>query len=84
MTCETAPDRLPEARTHVPAHRPRLDEFHRRGVLLMAGPCTDPTAGALGAFTTREVAAEFIAGDPFVLAGLVARWTIRESNEVRA
>lgn len=34
----------------------------------MAGPLMDPPAGtALGVFTTREAAEEFIQGDPFVL-----------------
>ena len=62
MTCvmsyETNAEHLPLARLHFPAHRARLDEFHARGTLLMAGPCADP-------------AEEIVAGDPFVLCGLV-------------
>jgi len=30
-----------------------------------------------------EAAREFAEGDPFVLAGVVARWEIREWNETR-
>jgi len=44
----------------------------------MAGPLGEPMNGdAIGLFTTREAAEEFVAGDPFVLNGVVARWTIR-------
>ena len=43
----------------------------------MAGPLVDPINGdAIGLFTTREAAEEFVAGDQFVLNGMVARWTI--------
>jgi uncharacterized protein YciI len=35
----------------------------------------------MAVFTTREAAEEFVKGDPFVLNGLVRRWTIREWNE---
>lgn len=49
----------------------------------MIGPFTDePAGGALGIFTTREAAESFVAIDPFVHHGLVARYTIREWNEV--
>ena len=44
----------------------------------------DRAGGALGIFTTREAAEEFIDGDPFVQNGVVARWTIREWKEVLA
>lgn len=32
---------------------------------------------AIGVFTTKEAAAEFIEGDPFVLNGVVDTWTVR-------
>jgi uncharacterized protein YciI len=73
------------AQEHAPAHRARLQEFHDRGVLLMAGPLGDPPTGrAVGIFTTREGAEEFIAGDPFVLNGVVSRWEISPWHEVLA
>jgi uncharacterized protein len=84
MFYETEPDRLEHMRTHYPGHRARLDEFHARGLLLMAGPLMEPTDRALGIFTTREAAEEFIRGDPFVLNGVVSSWSIREWNEVLA
>jgi uncharacterized protein YciI len=74
-----------KAPAHVPAHRARLDDFHARGMLLMAGQLGDPMQGAaLGIFTTREAAEEFAAGDPFVLSGVVRNWSIREWHEVLA
>jgi uncharacterized protein YciI len=72
--------RIPEL---FPAHRARVDEFHARGELLMVGTFADPIAeGAMSVFRTREGAEEFVAGDPFVLDGVVGRWYLREWNEV--
>ena len=69
---------LPLAREHGAAHQARLRAFHGRGLLLMAGPLDQPPSGeALGIFTSREGAEEFVEADPFVLGGVVARWTIR-------
>jgi hypothetical protein len=82
MSYETNADKLPLARLHFPAHRARLDEFHARGTLLMAGPFVDPPDGAIGIFTTRAAAEEFIDGDPFVISGLVKKVAIREWNEI--
>jgi uncharacterized protein YciI len=65
-------------------HVARLKEFHERGVLLMAGPFSNPAEGAMGLFTNREAAEEFIKGDPFVMHGVVSRWSLREWNEVLA
>jgi uncharacterized protein len=36
----------------------------------------------MGIFTTREAAEEFASGDPFVLNGVVAQWSIRPWREV--
>jgi len=84
MFYEVAPDAMAKARIHYPAHRARLDEFHARGVLLMAGPFSNPAEGALGIFTSRAAAEEFIRGDPFVTQGVVAKWSVREWNEALA
>ena len=52
-------------------------------VLLMVGTFDEPMNGdAMGVFTTREAAEEFVAGDPFVVHGVVAEWTVRPWNEV--
>lgn len=84
MFYETAAEAMPQAMAHFPAHRARLDEFHRRGVLLMAGPYGTPPVGALGVFTSREAAEEFVQGDPFVQHGVVARYELQDWNEVLA
>ena len=48
----------------------------------MIGPFTDEPAGsALGVFTSRAAAEEFVRADPFVTNGVVAKWTIREWME---
>jgi len=52
-------------------------------VLLMVGAFADRN-GAMGIFTSREAAAEFAAGDPFVVNGVVRSWLIREWMEVLA
>jgi uncharacterized protein YciI len=79
---ETAPDavdRIPEV---YPAHRARVEEFHARGELLMVGTFADPIAeGSMAVFRSRAGAEEFVADDPFVVEGVVGRWTLREWNE---
>lgn len=71
-----------KVRVHFPAHSDRFAEFHTQGTLLLGGPFDDPQKGAMAIFTTRIAAEEFALGDPFVLAGLVQNWYIREWNEV--
>ena len=83
MTYRAVEDFRPLAQQHGAAHVARLHEFHDRGVLLMVGTFDEPMNGeAMGVFTTREAAEEFIAGDPFVLNGVVARWTVRPWDEM--
>ncbi len=82
MIYDTLPETLVKAREHFPAHRERLDAFHARGTLLMAGNLVDGSGRALGIFTTQEAAEEFVAGDPFVIHGVVVKTTIAPWNEV--
>jgi uncharacterized protein YciI len=84
MFYENGPDTPALARLHFEAHRARFMDFHRRGLLLMTGPFVDAEGGAIGIFTTREAAEEFVEGDPFVRHGVIARWSVREWNEVLA
>jgi uncharacterized protein YciI len=84
MFYELAADGLSKAMAHIEGHRERLNEFHSRGVLLMAGPFASPAEGALGIFTTKEAAQQFIQGDPFVINGVVGKWRLVEWNEVLA
>jgi uncharacterized protein len=82
---EPADDVLARAPAHFPAHKARLDAFHADGTLLMVGTFGDPQAeGSMAIFTTREAAERFVAGDPFVLEGVVARWTLRDWDETLA
>jgi len=82
---ESADDVLTTAPLHFAAHKRRLEEFHARGEILMVGTFGDPVSqGSMGIFPTRETAEAFVAGDPFVLNGVVRRHEIREWNEILA
>ena len=82
---EAAPDFMSKVPPIFEAHRALWKKFHDAGTLLMIGPFRDPPAGgALGIFTTRAAAEAFVAEDPFVAHGVVARHTIREWDEVLA
>jgi uncharacterized protein YciI len=78
----SAPEAFATAPVHFPAHKARLDEFHRRGELLAVGTWADPREGAMAVFRTRAAAEAFVAGDPFVKNGVVARYEIRDWNEL--
>jgi len=84
MFYDMAAEGLSKARANLPAHQHRLQEFHRQGTLLMAGPYGTPPMGALGIFTTRAAAEEFVAGDPFVINGVVGKYMIHEWSEALA
>ena len=84
MFYEMAADGLPKAQANFLAHRARLEEFHRNGTLLMAGPYGTPPMGALGIFTSRAAAEQFVAGDPFVVNGVVGKYSIQEWSEALA
>jgi len=79
---ESAADLADKAPLHFAAHRARWKEFAGRGELLMIGPFDNALQdGAMGIFTTRAAAEEFVRGDPFVLNGVVRNWIIRDWNE---
>jgi uncharacterized protein YciI len=66
---ESADDLAEKAPLHIGPHRARWREFADRGELLMIGPFANALEdGAMGIFTTREAAEEFVRGDPFVPA----------------
>jgi uncharacterized protein YciI len=80
---EAASDFRTKVPAHIAAHRALWQKYHTDGTLLMVGPFTDePSGGAMAIFTTRAAAEAFVAADPFVAHGIVARFTIREWNEV--
>jgi uncharacterized protein len=69
---ESADDVYTKAAEHFAAHVARYEDFHAKGELVMVGTFADPqTEGAMAIFTSREAAEEFVAGDPFVLNGVV-------------
>jgi uncharacterized protein YciI len=79
---ESADDLDEKAPAHFAAHVARYQPFVERGELLMIGPFANPREeGSMAVFRTREAAEEFVAGDPFVLHGVVKAWHIREWNE---
>ena len=83
MTYRAVEDFLPLARANYAAHSARVQDFAARGLLLMVGTMDEPMNGdAMGVFTTREAAEEFAGGDPFVVNGVVAEWSVRPWNEV--
>ena len=79
----SADDVATKAPPHFPAHLERLREFHSRGELELVGTFEDPQRqGSMGIFRTREGAEQFVAGDPFVLNGVVRGYEIRGWNEL--
>ena len=80
---ESADDVLSKAPAHFPAHQARLQDWHARCDILMVGTFGDPQEqGSMGIFPSRAAAEAFVAGDPFVVNGVVRRWEIREWNEM--
>ena len=77
---ESAGDVADSAPRHFAAHQARWHEFREDGTLLLIGPFTDQS-GAMGVFTTRAAAEDFVAGDPFMLHGVIRNWYIREWME---
>jgi hypothetical protein len=62
------------------AHIARAQELHDRGDLLMAGAFLEPAGEPMQTMAiaaTRDAAEEFVAGDPFVQAGVVREHRIR-------
>ena len=82
LTYELAEGAQALAMEHFPAHRARIDEFHERGALLLVGTFADEPVGAMGVFTTRVAVDDFMAGDPFLLNGVVGRHRVREWDEI--
>jgi uncharacterized protein YciI len=82
---ESADDVMSRAPAVYPAHRERLVEFKARGDLVQVGTFADPQRdGSMAVFTSREAAERFVAGDPFVVEGVVRSWVIKEWLESSA
>jgi uncharacterized protein YciI/uncharacterized protein YndB with AHSA1/START domain len=79
---EAAPNVMELAPLHFPAHKARLDAFQARGELLAVGPYLDPREGSLAVFVDRTAAEAFVAEDPFVINGVVSKYTVKEWREI--
>jgi uncharacterized protein YciI len=72
---------MAHAREVFPRHSAYVAEFSTSGDLLLIGTFADPVAdGSMAIFRSREAAERFIASDPFVVEGVVARWRILDWN----
>ncbi|MEA3173311.1 MAG: uncharacterized protein QOF42_722 [Gammaproteobacteria bacterium] len=81
---EFVPDYL-ERRAPFRAEHLRLAwEAQARGQFVLGGPLADPVDGAIIVFEcdSRSIPERFAQEDPYVKAGLVTRWRVREWNTV--
>lgn len=62
-----------------PGHKALVDSFVARGEVIGIGPFKD--RGNMAIFRSREAAEEFAAKDPFMMAGLVRTYVIREWDD---
>jgi len=63
------------------AHLARSQQLHEQGILLMAGAFLDAPGEqvqTMGVLISREAAEDYARNDPFVVAGQVETWVVRE------
>ncbi len=65
-----------------PRHKVLVDAYAARGEALAIGTFAGGKEGSMGVFKSREAAESFVKEDPFVLEGLVGRYTIKDWNEI--
>lgn len=67
-----------------PAHVDLAREYFANGALVQAGGFLDPVDGSLLIFRgdSPSVAEEFAKKDPFVLNGVVKKWSVRPWNTI--
>jgi uncharacterized protein YciI len=77
---DVAPDYLERRGQFRSVHLERAWAAADRGELLLGGALTEPADTAILMFQgeDRRVAERFAEADPYVLNGLVTRWTVRE------
>jgi uncharacterized protein len=80
---------LAEAKTQAPealaAHINRSKQLHEQGTLIMSGAFLDrneESLSTMGVLTSREAAEAYIQADPFILNGLMSKWSIREWGNI--
>lgn len=79
---EHATDRTMEEFMAVfPKHQEVEARFLKTGKVLGTGAFANPGEGAMAIFADRETAEKFVAEDPFVIEGLIAKVTIKDWND---
>jgi len=73
-------DYLERRTPHRPAHFDHLEAAQARGELVMAGALAEPADGAVLVFRapTPAPVEEFARTDPYVRAGVVTAWRVRQ------
>lgn len=81
---EFVPDYLQRRSQYRNQHLRLAWESQMRGELVLGGPYLNPTDGAALLFSceSRTTVERFASADPYVLAGLVVRWQVREWTTV--
>ena len=84
LTYDLVPDYLEQRGAHRERHLKLAWAAAERGELLLAGALNDPVDTAVLLFTGESSAAAeaFAKADPYVQAGLVKRWRVREWTTV--
>ncbi|MEJ0039022.1 MAG: YciI-like protein [Gammaproteobacteria bacterium] len=84
MFYELADDYLTRRAQYREIHLKKAWESHARGELFLGGALTDPVDTAVLLFTadSSSVPEEFARTDPYVINGIVRRWTVREWTTV--
>jgi uncharacterized protein YciI len=78
----TPEERMAQTMQVYPRHKARVDEFVAAGKIVAIGTFENPMAnGSMGIFSSKEAVEEFMAGDPFMLEGLVRSWRLLEWND---
>jgi uncharacterized protein YciI len=81
---DTAEDYLERRPQFRDAHLGHARAAAARGELILGGAMDNPVDGAVLVFRgdSRQVAEQFAVNDPYVAAGLVKRWMVREWTAV--
>jgi len=64
-----------------PRHKLLIDEFAGRGEVIGIGAFGGGSQGSMGIFKDRAAAEAFVARDPFVLEGLIAKYRIHDWSD---
>jgi uncharacterized protein YciI len=64
-----------------PRHKALIDQFDARGEVIGIGPFAGGREGSMGIFKDRAAAEAFVARDPFIEEGLVAKYRILDWSD---